>query len=191
MPITTLSDLVTLAKNRIDELDVDSQIDTILQEGINFAYVFKTGKLEKQFKIATLSPVSGIITLPDDFVKIEKIYPALSNSEYRKGLTIFVDTVDDTVYTITYESSRTSLSLTDTVVASNKLKYLLVTYGCFAYQQYKKRPQVANMYLSEFKDGMAELEYNNESDLLAETGDEVTDVIFANVIDDDTVVGEW
>lgn len=190
--MTTLLDLITLAKNRIDEVDTDTQIDNIIQEGINFAYMFKTAKLEPQFTSVTLAVTDGMITLPSDLMSIESISPALSETDYKKGQTLFVNAVDTTEYTIIYKQQRTALTTTSSVVtASDKLKYALVTYGCYAYQQYRKRQPMANVYLQEFQSIMQEMEFDSISNDEKEDLTEVKDAIFGTVTNDDTVIGEW
>jgi len=201
MPMTTLQDLITLAKNRIDEIDVDTQIDTIVQEGINYAYTFKTAKLEPQFASVTIAASGGTVTLPVDLLSIEKIIPALvSPTEYKKGLTLFVNALDEdleagiaaTNYTIVYKKQRTALASTSaTVLASDRLKYLLVTYGCYTYQLYRKRQVAAQLYLDEFNNGVAEIEFDSVSSDSDTSSNEVTDAVFTTTTDDDVVIGNW
>lgn len=174
----TLQNLIDLAKNRIDEVDVDTQIDTIIKEAINFAYIFKASKLEKQFSTNIGVVINGIVTLPDDMVNIEKITPALQGGEYKKGNTLFTNQDDGTTYTIVYAVNRTPLiNTTQTVDCSDRMKYALVTYACYVYQEYRKRQQIASMYLGEYQSIISEIEFDSICD---DSVDAVKDVIFTD-----------
>jgi len=191
MPMTTLQNLVDLAKNRIDELDIDTQIDNIIQEGINFAYVFKTDKIEPEYSTTIGVVINGLVSLPSDLLSIEKITPSLNGDDKKKGLTLIVSEDDGTTFTIVYKASRSPLILTDTVDCSDKLKYLLTTYGCYAYQQYRKRQPIAQIYLDEFNTGISEMEFDAVTSDLDTAPNEVTDAIFVATTDDNTVAGNW
>lgn len=159
MPLNTFGDLLELAKNRIDEVDPDPQIDKIIKEGINHAYLFKIPKADKRLKTMTLTVNNGMVNIPSEVFRIEKFNPSLSGSDYRVGDTLFVDLKDGSTMTIIYEANREPLiSEMETPEVSDRAKYLLSTYGCYAYHMHRKRANISMSFLREFQEGIDELE---------------------------------
>jgi hypothetical protein len=152
----TLLELLELTKNRIDETDPDSQIDIIVKNAINHAYLFDLSKKDKRFGKVYCPVVNGIATLPDDLLSIEGISPSLLTREKRKGNAIFSNR--DVTFEITYAKVPTPLADTDSPDLSNKYQYALTTYGCFAYFEYRKKVSVAEMFLNEYKMALSDWE---------------------------------
>lgn len=159
--LKVLKDIIDLTKNRVDEVDVDTQIDDIIRNAIIFAYMFKIPALDKLYSSSVVISINGLVELPEDLIRIETISPSLSDGEYRKGRTLFVKSTDGTAYSIVYEAKReVPTKDTDTIETTDELKYLMSTYACYVYNQYRKRSAVADMYLNEFNIGIQNI-YND------------------------------
>lgn len=153
-------DILDLTKNRIDELDEDEQIDIIIKNAINEAQI-EIAEIDTRFQTNYIPVINGAATLPDDLYKIEKITPELIEGEYQKGNAIFSDR--NTTFTIVYSSVPETLeSDTDEPSISIKNHYLLSTYACYTYYSYKKKNNIAQIYLAEYQNALNKLKSTNK-----------------------------
>lgn len=148
----TLKDIFDMTKRRIDETDtdeIDTNLDNMIIDAINHSYIYELSKHDKRVTSAYIPVVNNIATLPDDIDYIEQISPALIFGERRIGNTIL--SARDITFTLIYSYIREPLSeMTDELEMSDKYKFLLSTYACYIYFQYRKKNQVADMYLNEY-----------------------------------------
>lgn len=155
--LVDFEDIYLLTLDRVDEEAGDTQVDNIIKEAINHAYMKDIIKCDKRFTTATITVQDGIATIPDDCDSIEKITPALGAGEYRKGNTIFSGLADDATYSLTYVPSKIPMvENSDVPDCNSKFFYPMSTYACYAYFEFKKRNDVAQMYLMEYKDSITE-----------------------------------
>lgn len=148
-------DIRTLAKNRIDELDLDPQIDVIVDNAINYAYQFIATRVEKKTKTTKLA-FGKIIDLPTDFFSL--VYISNNNRELRqdeyelKGDKLIIKSIDVTGdIDITYVYFPELLKLdTDLFEIKDMYAIATATYAHYSYMMYRKNPQVAQMLYNEF-----------------------------------------
>lgn len=146
--LKNFNDIYLLTLNRIDEETGDSQIESILKEAINKCYMMDLTRNDRRFVKDTFTSEDGMIFLPEDLDTIERITPALAEGEYRKGNVVFVS---GSSYTIVYTTVPQPLvNDTDIPDVSSKFFYCMSTYACYAYYMYKKKVELANMFLSEY-----------------------------------------
>jgi hypothetical protein len=145
-------EIIDLTKNRIDETDVDEQIDSIIKNAINHSYLFDLSIKDQHVKTAYITPVNGIATLPSDILKIINISPALTKGEYRVGNVIVSNREVD--FTVIYSVvPKPMVSDTDKPSISERYHYSMSTYACAEYYNFKKKTSnaqiMADMYLNE------------------------------------------
>lgn len=163
--LVDFEDIYLLTLDRVDEEAGDTQVDNIIKEAINHSYINDISKCDKRFVTDTITVTSGIAELPDGCDSIEKITPALGTGEYRKGNVIFSNLADDSVYSITYSPIPTGLSANaDVPNCSEKYFYVMSTYACYAYFCFKKKNEVAQLYLAEYQNNIHETFDDNVSE---------------------------
>lgn len=148
----TFKEIIDLTKNRIDTVeqgDFDEQIESIVTNAINHCYLFELSKLEPDMNKAYLPSVNGLVSLPDDIDEIISIYPELEPGERRIGKNIVTDREEtfELLYTMVNEPL---INDNDEPNISKKYHYLLSTYACYSYFTYRKKTDIASMYLNEY-----------------------------------------
>jgi hypothetical protein len=146
----TFIDIVNLTKKRVKFTAANDVIDTVIKEAINHCYMNELAKEDKRIKITYLIPVNGSAALPNDLVGIERIEPELTTSDRLQGNLLFTDKTDQ--LTLHYSYVREPLTEdADEPDINTKYFYPMSTYGCYAYFAYKKKADMANMYLNQFR----------------------------------------
>lgn len=150
MSYKTLKEIIDLTKNRINFVDPDEQVDGIILNAINHAYMFDLSKVEPSFNKAYVPVINGTAPLPDDLHSIEKISPSLLDSEYRKGNSIISDrsVTFEVLYIVAPEPL---VNDNDEPQLTLKSRYLLSTYACYEYFTFKKKSEVAQYYLGAYE----------------------------------------
>jgi hypothetical protein len=173
----TFKEILDLTKNRIDELDESEQIDIMLKGAVNHAYIYELAKYDKRVSSAFVPVINGLATLPDDIDAVESISPSLVKGEKRLGNVI--TSSRSVTFTVLYSTVKEPLvNDTDELDMSNKFKFILSSYACFVYFQYRKKADIANMYYNEYRMGLEKLvnddNFGDESvlDIYEDGGDE-------------------
>lgn len=163
--------IIEITMNRINETDIDEQIDIIVKSAINHSYLHDLSTIEPSISTAYIPAINGLITLPEDFSKIINISP--DNIIKKIGNNLLVS--KDGIYTIMYEVTPEPLvNDEDTPLISEKLQYLLSTYACYEYFNYRKKIQVANNFLNQ---------YLSEKEKISQTSDNLGSEYVEEVIE--------
>ena len=160
----TKLELVTAVKNIIDELDTDTQIDSIINSGIDFAYRYDLAKIDKRLSTSYLPVVNGMATLPSDMLSIESISPVLGTSDRIVGNAIL--TAQDTTFTLIYSLVRDVLSDKDELDLNQGLINSVISYCCYMYYKYKKKLDVANQYIQEYENSKQNYIMNQNNNVI-------------------------
>lgn len=146
----TFKELLDLTKNRIDETDEDTQIDSILKNAINHAYIFDLSLKDQHVKSAYITPINGVATLPSDILKVINITPGLVYGESRIGNVIVSSR--DVDFTVIYSVvPKPLVADTDKPNISEKYHYCLSTYACYQYYNFKKKSTQAQMMYQDYQ----------------------------------------
>lgn len=157
--LETFLDIYNLVLGRVDEDTPDFPVESMIKDAINHAYD-QIVKRNRRYTSTVAVVVNGIATLPDDLVSIEKITPLLVSGEYRKGNAIF--SPKGTQFTIVYSASPERLVKdTDVPDVPKRFFYIMSSYACYVYYIYRKKPQIAPMYLQEYKGVIDDTEEDN------------------------------
>lgn len=155
------SELIELTKNRIDELDVDEQIDLIIENAINHSYLFDLSSLDSRVSSSYIPVINGIATLPDDINKIISINPSLEYGERRVGNAILSNR--NITFTVIYTTVPTPLiNDTDTPDLSEKYHYSMSTYACYEYFMHRKKNTLAQMFYDTYQRELNKLKENDD-----------------------------
>lgn len=158
----TFEEILEITRNRIDETYEDAQVDNIIKNAINHAYLFDLSKIDPVFKTIEVTIQDGKAILPDDLRTIESIGREYKKGEYRKGKTFFSPSNNEKIK-ITYSSVPERLSNNEDVpTISEDLQYLLSTKGCEVYFQHRKKNNLAIMYKDEYDQGKMEYQLLND-----------------------------
>ena len=138
----TKTEILTTVKNRIDETDEDTQIDSIIETAFDYCYRRDAGNLDKRLNQAFLPIVNGLATLPEDILNIEKLTPSLSGSDRRIGNSVITDKTG--IFELIYSYVRPIPTDTEELDMDETLQYLIILYCCIAYYEYKKKNYIDN-----------------------------------------------
>lgn len=164
--LNTFKDIIDLTLNRIDELEdtIDPQIEVIVKNAINQAYINDLSDIEKNPKVVVIESANGIVTLPSDLSVIESVSPPLAYGERRIGNVIFTNNLSATKYTICYTPLNKYMTLDDDVPnASDRAKYLLSTYACAEYFSYRKKPNIVAVFREQYDRNLGRMLQENDS----------------------------
>ena len=153
-------DMINVVKNIIDETDEDSQVDVIIKQGINEAYR-DLAKVDKRVKIAYVNIINGIAQIPIDCESVIKITPELISTDKKMGNTII--TTQTGTFTIIYSYYRDDLvNDNDEPDLVLELQDALITYACYTYYKYRKKPNEVSIYLSDYNNAKSEFSIRDE-----------------------------
>lgn len=158
-------ELIDLANNTIDEIDYDEQIESIIKNAINKAYL-DLSNVDLRVTKAYLPIVNGIATIPNNCYKIVKTTPKLDNNDKIVGNSIITNRsgVIEMLYSYTREPMLEDIDEPDLNTA---LQYALVSFACYKYFEHRKKIDVANSFLNNY---MQEVQsFNSDFDNLPET----------------------
>lgn len=147
--LKTFKDIVDLTKKRINETTTDEQVDTMVKEAVNHAYLYELSKLDPVITKTMCPAVNGSAVLPEDLEEIISVSPDLAYGERQLGRYLLSDR--NITFTIVYKAIPEPLVNDDDVPElQSKYFYLLSTYACYAYFTYRKKSEAANLFMSEY-----------------------------------------
>lgn len=141
-------------KNMIDETDEDEQVNIIIKTGIDESYS-KMCKVDKKLNRAYLPIINGICQMPEDFISLAETKPKLNPSDKLIGSQILTSKKGS--LEVLYNYMREPL-INDTQVPDIdlSLQNAMVNYVCYKYYQYRKKPQIAEMFLGSYNNTVQE-----------------------------------
>lgn len=146
-------EVLDMTRNIIDEVDVDEQIDVIIKNAINFAYLNIINKIDK--KSETIDVVySKIYKLPSNCNSIIDIFSGdnvLSYVDYsvKSDVIIFHKKFDN--LKLLYTKSVAPLVLdTDVLEIDDRYCLACAMYGAYVYSIHRKRIELASILLSDY-----------------------------------------
>lgn len=158
-------ELIDLTNNTIDETDYDEQIESIIKNAINKAYI-DLSSVDLRVTMSYLPIINSIATIPTNCCKITKTTPKLDNNDKIIGNSIITDKtgIIEMLYAYIREPM---LEDTDEPDLNTILQYALVTYACYKYFEHRKKIDVANSFLNNY---MQEVQnFNSDLDNTPET----------------------
>lgn len=149
----TFKEVLDMARNIIDEVDVDEQIDIILKSAVNFAYLNISNTIDKKSKTVDFT-YSKVYTLPTDCVSIIDIFSGdyvLSMLDYsvKSDAVIFHKKYD--TLKLLYTKTVTPLKAdSDVLDIDDRYCFACAMYGAYAYSVHRKRTELAGLLLSDY-----------------------------------------
>lgn len=166
-------ELLEITKNKIDETFEDEQIDIIIKDAINSAYLSDLSRIDPTFKTSVAVIVNGVARLPSNMHFIEKLDRELEAGEYIKGKSLFSPKEEEQIG-ITYAVIPEKLiEDEDEPTISESLQNLLITNACYEYFKHRKKNSVARLYQESYMLQKAEFEESNNSSGLTESVQDV------------------
>lgn len=162
-------ELVDLTNNTIDETDFDEQIETIVRNAINKAYL-DLSNIDLRITRAYIPVINGVANIPNNCCKVIKTTPELDKDDRIVGYSIVTprEGVIEMLYAYTREPMIEDLDEPD---LNTTLQYALTTYACYRYFEHRKKIEVANSFLNNY---MQEIQsFNNDLEITPETIKEV------------------
>ena len=165
-------ELVDLSYNTIDETDYDEQVESIVKNAINKAYL-DLSNIDKRVARTYVPIINGVATIPNNCNKIIKTTPKLTFEDKIIGGSIITDKegVIELLYSYTREPM---IEDTDEPDLNITLQYALSTYACYKYFEYRKKMDVASGFLNNFMQEVNSFNSNmdNTPERIVEVGDE-------------------
>lgn len=149
----TFKEVLDMARNIIDEIDTDPQIDVILKSAINYAYLNIVNTIDKKSKTVEI-PYSKVYTLPKDCNSIVDIFSGdyiLSMLDYsvKSNAVIFHKKYE--VLTLLYTRTINILKADgDILDLDDRYGFACAMYGAYAYSVHRKRVELASVLLSDY-----------------------------------------
>jgi hypothetical protein len=153
MNLNTFKDIIDLTKKRCNIADT-TEFDDIISTALNNVYV-ELSKKEPEISYTMIASINGTAYLPDDLFSIIKLKPDLNTGEYRLGNNLIVS--KDREFELTYSVVPELLTDSDIPALPKKYFYPMSTYGCYAYYNYKKKPDAAQAYMYEYQKSLSDL----------------------------------
>jgi len=147
-------EVIDLTNNIIDETDYDEQVEIIIKNAINFAYLTIATKIDKRSETLDIS-YSKIYKLPKNCSSIIDILSGdyiLSNTDYSvKADTVIFHTSKYNNLTLLYSKTVDPLvSDTDVLDIDERYCFACAMYGAYAYSIHRKRIELSDLLLSDF-----------------------------------------
>ena len=161
--MATLKDIVNSVLYRIDEdvTDTDEEILQVVKNGINEGYSVLASTVDQRTKDLTFTYIKGYV-LPDDFVSIVNMSHSYNSNTIDLSIMDY-EIIANILYIRAGDCQNGSLTMkyvflpttltNDTDAISLKSIYVqaLIVYAAYSYYVYRKKTEVASMFLSEFK----------------------------------------
>ena len=162
-------ELIDLTNNTIDETDFDEQIEAIVKNAINKAYV-DLSNVDLRVTRAYVPIINGVATIPTNCCKVISSNPKLDEKDRIDGYSIITE--KEGVLELLYAYTREPMiEDTDEPDLNTTLQYALTTYACYRYFEHRKKTDVANSFLNNY---MQEVQsFNRDLDNTPETITEV------------------
>lgn len=160
------SELIAFTQNRIQDDSGDAEVMAVIKNALNHSIMVDLCNYEPQITTAMVIVVNGVGALPDDFYELVSTLP---EGVYIKGLSLIGT---DGTYNIVY--SATPELITDTnadMPVGNKMCYTASTYACYAYYNYRKKGDIANMFLNDYNTDLNKYESKASSYDIEVVGD--------------------
>lgn len=150
----TFNDVLTTIRNLIDEPDVDEQIDSIVKNAVNYAYLMIVSKIDKRSTSKEIT-YSKYIKFPNDFVSLIDVLSGdeiLSRDEYSvKGDMLIFHTNRFNTMTLLYNKTIVPLvNGTDVLDIDDRYCFACAMYGAYVYSIHRKRTELASLLLNDF-----------------------------------------
>lgn len=149
----TFKEVLDMARNIIDEVDVDSQIDVILKNAINYAYLNISNTVDKKSKTIEI-PYSKVYVLPIDCNSIIDIFSGdyiLSMLDYSVKSDAIIFHKKHNPMTLLYTKTITPLKTDgDILDVDDRYGFACAMYGAYAYSVHRKRIELASLLLSDY-----------------------------------------
>lgn len=153
----TFLEVLTLVKNRVNETDEDEQINIILKNAINYAYLTLRKKVDLRTTEITIPVIGmGAIKLPADFMGVVTMKDNDGYLLNRNDVVIVADTImtlreEITSIILTYIKAPAMLTTDNTVMELKDIYCLACSiYACYSFYTYKKKVEIANLVANEF-----------------------------------------
>lgn len=163
------SEALTLAKNRVDETDTDTQIDAILAAAMQKAWMRIKTKVLPDTATATLVPTTNYTALPADFYSLYNPKAAFMGYDYRiTGKTLWFELIPTE---IRIEYIKAPALLTEGLVEIDlpyPLVYAMTSYAAYTYFLHRKKESLAQGYLSEFEGELMNYLDNYEDEIVTD-----------------------
>lgn len=149
-----LQEVLELTNNIIDETDYDQQIETIVKNAINFAYLTIANKIDKKSELIPIS-YSKVVKLPTNCTSVIDVISGdyvLSNIDYSiKSDSIIFHTKEYSDLKLLYNKNIAPLiNGTDTLDIEDRYCFACAMYGAYVYSVHRKRIELASLLLSDY-----------------------------------------
>lgn len=149
----TFKDILDMARNIVDEVDEDEQVDVILKSAINYAYLNIITLVDKKSKVVDVT-YSKIYTLPDDFFSIIDVFSGdevLSPLDYSlKSNVIIFHKKYDNIKLLYTNTTEPFVNDTDEFGLDDRYGLACAMYGAYVYSVHRKRIELASVLLSDY-----------------------------------------
>lgn len=164
-----LKQVMDLVNNIIDETDYDEQVDIIVKNAINYAYLTIASKIDKRSETVDLV-YTKVYKLPKDCNTVIDIFSddyVLSSTDYSvKSDSIIFHNKEHLNLKLLYSKNISPLiNETDILEIDDRYCFACAMYGAYAYSVHRKRIELAGLLLSDFNrlittDKTTEMEVN-------------------------------
>lgn len=149
-----LGEVITLTNNIIDEVDYDEQIESIIKNAINYAYLTIATKIDKRSEIIDIT-CSKIVKLPSNCNSVIDIFAddyILSSSDYSiKSDNIIFHNSDFSTLKLLYNKNISPLVNNDDILEiDDRYCFACAMYGAYVYSIHRKRIELAGLLLSDY-----------------------------------------
>ena len=144
----TYEEIINGVYNNIDEVDYDEQIEIIVKNAINEAYIRLCAEDVRLAK-AYVPIVNGVATLPSNLISIVSTAPELGAKDYVVGNSIITNSTG--IIEVLYSYVRDRLvENTDEPDLHDTLQNALVSFAHYKYLLHRKKMNEAQMLLNEY-----------------------------------------
>lgn len=165
-----LKDVIYLVNNIVDETDYDIQVETIIKNAINYAYLTIASKIDRRSELIDIT-YSKVLKLPKDCNSVIDILcgnDVLSQVDYslKSDSIIFHSDRYKTGLKLLYNKNISPVtSETSELDIDERYCFACAMYGAYAYSIHKKRIELASLLLSDYNnlisnDSTSSLEVN-------------------------------
>lgn len=149
-----LKDTVYLVNNIIDETDYDIQVETIIKNAINYAYLTIVSKVDKRSELAELT-YSKIVKLPKNCNTVIDIISGnnvLSKVDYtiKSDNIIFHNNRYNDLKLLYNKNINPVVNDEDVLDIDERYCFACAMYGAYAYSIHKKRIELASLLLADY-----------------------------------------
>lgn len=140
--------LMKITKDRVDETDIDEQIDSIIKSAINHCYKYDLAKLSPVTESSYIPIINGVLELPDNALLVKDTIPSIDYKKIGNKLYTKSNGVCEVIYTIALEDL---INDEDEPLVREEYHYIMSTYACYQYFAHRKKTSVAQLFLQEYQ----------------------------------------